>query len=110
MIETALQIGGIALTAMSIVIAIIQSIKSSKKERIVKLAKIVQKIPGLINESEELFGEKCGKAKLNYVLNQLNIECIQNGIEFDKSGLAASVENVLSTPQKKKEQGETQNG
>ena len=91
----------IIITAISIITAITKSLKTNKNEKTVKLAKIVQTIPETINEAEELLGSGNGKAKLSYVLNKLNIKCLQVGIEFDENGLTEEVEKILETPQKK---------
>ena len=101
MIAKILQIMPIIAAAGSIAVAIVKTIKAGKKDKIIKLAKVVKAIPGLVIEAEEVLGSGTGRAKLTYVLNQLNIKCLQSGIDFDEAGLKAEVENVLSTPQKK---------
>lgn len=101
MIEQIIKWGSLIVTTISIIIAFIKTIKTGKKEKIIKLAKIVKQIPDIINEAEELLGAGNGKAKLSYVLNKLNIKCLQFGIEFDEQGLTEEVEKILETPQKK---------
>lgn len=104
MVETIIQWSSVAITAVSIIIAVYKTIKTKNKQKIVELAKIVQTIPDIINEAEEVLGSGTGKAKLTYALNKLNIKCLQAGIEFDEQGLTEEIENVLSTPQKKEEE------
>lgn len=106
MIAKILQIIPYLITAGSIAIAIVKALKAGKKDKVIKLASIVKSIPKLVIEAEELLGSGNGSAKKTYVLNQLNIKCLQYGIEFDEKGLGIEIENVLATPQKK----ETANG
>lgn len=101
MIEMFSSILGIVVTASSIAIAIIKSIKAGKKQNIVEYAKIVKKIPDFIIEAEQVLGEKQGAAKLQYVLNQCHIECLQKKVEFIKKDLEFEIEKILKTPQKK---------
>lgn len=101
MIAQILQWSGLALATASTTFAVIKTIKAGKKNKLVKLAKIVQTIPESINEAEQVLGPGTGSAKLTYVLNKLNIKCLQAGIDFDELGLTQEIENVLATPQKK---------
>lgn len=79
----------------------------SKYKNIVELAKIVQKIPELIIRAEKLFPStdtaKYGTAKLEYVLKELQILCIQKSVEYQEEALVYEIEKVLSTPTKTKE-------
>lgn len=123
MIETIATISSIVITASSIIIAVIQTIRKKKQKRttagetakreiaeaendhlhhLVELAKIVQKIPNFINEAEEIIGDGKGLAKLKYVLNNIQMQCQLAEIEFNEEEFKEEVEKILETPQKKK--------
>ncbi|UPW40907.1 hypothetical protein [Sigmofec virus UA08Rod_6125] len=91
----------IVITATTTIIAIVKAKKENKKSKLVKLAKIVQQIPGLIAEAEQTLGSGTGKAKLRYVLNAIQIECLKAQIEYKEDEIKVEIENILSTPQKK---------
>ena len=100
------------VTAATTIIAAIKGKKSKtktkeakkqieEKNKLVKLAKIAQKIPCFISEAEEALGTGTGKAKLRYVLRELEIECLKANIEFQEEDLKVEIERILETPQKK---------
>lgn len=93
------------VTAATTIIAAIKGKKSKtkaqKQNQLVSLAKIAQKIPGYISEAEEALGPGKGKAKLRYVMRELEIECIKANIEFQEENLKVEIEKILETPQKK---------
>lgn len=95
------------VTAATAVIAAIKGkknkTKAQKQNQLVSLAKIVQKIPSYISEAEEALGAGTGKAKLRYVLRELEIECLKVGIEFVEEQFKGEIESILKTPQKKTE-------
>lgn len=94
----------IAATAIGTFISIITIIidkKKNKSEKLVDLAKIVQKLPEFINEAEKIFGGGTGVAKVNYVLNKVQMNCIQNKIKYDENQFKGEIEKILATPQKK---------
>ena len=112
MVEQILEYAGIALSA---IITIISSAiawrtkkgtteKNKKLEKVVELAKIVQKIPDLVIEAENLFPSKneikYGNQKMTYVLKEIQLECIQKNVEFDKDAFKYEIEKILETPQK----------
>ena len=104
MFETITTIASLAITAVSIIVAITKGLKTGKSQKIVDYAKIVKKIPDYINEAEQVLGEKQGAAKLQYVLNKLHIECLQNEVEYIELDLMYEVEKILTTPQKKEKE------
>ncbi len=94
----------IASTAVGIVgyvITIIINKKKNKASKLVELAKIVQKLPEFIAEAEKIFGSGNGTAKLTYVLNKVQIECLKNKVEYNEEQFKGEIENILSTPEKK---------
>ena len=88
-------------TIAGFIIAVVQAVKTKNKSKLVELAKIVQKIPIYIEQAEQVLGAGTGKAKLQYVLNQLKVDCTMANIEYDEQGLTTEIENILKTPQKK---------
>jgi len=104
MVES-LRIGILIVTISSSIITTILSIFSNsqknKKEKIVQLAKIVQKLPEYIKQSEEMFGTGKGRVKKQYVLNEVRNECLLNEIEYKENEFSEEVEKILDTPQKK---------
>ena len=93
-VSTAVSIGGI-------VYSFIATILKSKKSKSVKLAKILQVLPAYIQEAEAIFGAKTGVAKLAYVLNKVNMDCIKDRVDFNAEEWTTEVEDILTTPQKK---------
>lgn len=118
MIENVTQWVSLAVTAVTTVTSIVLYFKSRSKAKTisdydselsaykntVELAKIVQKIPNIINKAEELFpttgDTKYGPAKLDYVLKEIQILCIKNSVEYVEDAFKYEVEQILSTPQK----------
>ena len=94
----------IATTAISIIatiIGIIKTISKNKSQKLVELAKIVQKLPGYITEAEKIFGDGTGTAKMAYVLNKVQLDCITNKVEYNEEQFKGEIENILTTPEKK---------
>ena len=94
----------IATTAIGIIttiISIVTNKSKTKSQKLVELAKIVQKLPGYIQEAETIFGARTGTAKMAYVLNKVQLDCIQNKVEFNEEQIKGEIENILSTPEKK---------
>lgn len=104
MIENLLTILSIGVTVITTAIAIMEKIKSKKKNRAVEVAKIVQKLPEYITEAEQLFGNGKGIVKLKYVLKEIKNDCIINNIEFDEEAYETEIEKILLTPQTKEGQ------
>lgn len=95
------------LCLLCYILSVIFVSKSSKRSRalasLVDLASIVQKIPDYINQAESMFGAERGAAKLSYVLQCLQLACLEADVSFEayKDQLVFEIESVLSTPQKK---------
>lgn len=101
MVEQITTISSVVITAVSIIIAVIQTIKKGKKCKSVELAKVVQKIPEYITEAEQIIGASKGVAKLQYVLNKIQLQCQINGINYTENQFKYEIEKILETPQKK---------
>lgn len=75
--------------------------KTKRLRKVNALAKILQKLPQFIKESELLVGEGNGDIKNRLVLNQCQIECDNAGLEFNEDEFKAEIEKILETPTKK---------
>lgn len=84
----------ILITALSLIITIIKSIKSGKTEKVLA---VVQQIPALVAQAETTFGAGHGEAKLNYVLTQLQLYALNNGIKVDAAYLTDQINSVVAT-------------
>lgn len=92
-----------AISIVSTIIAIFTNKKKNKSQKIVTLAKIVQKLPEFIQEAEKIFGAGTGTAKKAWVLNKIQMECLQNKIEYNESEFGFEIEKILTTPTKKED-------
>lgn len=117
-VEQACNIASVAIAGISTLVAfikVVQAKKSSGKanataeennklRKVNTLAKIIQKIPELISKAEKLFpsnGEiKFGPQKLEYVLKELQILCMEQDIEYQETEFTYEIEKILETPQK----------
>ena len=90
-----------AIGIITTIITIIINKSKSKSQKLVELAKIVQKLPGYIQEAETIFGTGTGTAKMAYVLNKVQLDCIQNKVEYSEEQFKGEIENILATPEKK---------
>lgn len=100
-IKLGVAIAGIVSTIITTILTIYSKKETSKKGKIIELAKVVQKLPNYIQAAEEMFGAGKGKVKKQYVLNEARNECLLNDIEFKKDEFSEEVEKILETPQKK---------
>ena len=96
-----ISIASTAIGIITTIISIITNKSKTKSQKLVELAKIVQKCAGYIQEAETIFGAGTGTAKMAYVLNKVQLDCIQNKVEYNEEQLKGEIENILSTPKKK---------
>lgn len=97
-----LSIAGAAVSLLAVIVRLVYDYKrNGALSASVKLATIVQTLPSLISEAEKIFGSKSGAAKLSYVLNRVEINCLRNNVDFNLDDFTYEVERILSTPQKK---------
>ena len=92
-----------AIGAITTIISIIASNKKNKAQKLVELAKVVQKLPEYINEAETIFGTGTGTAKMAYVLNKVQMACMQNKVEYNENQFKVEIEKILATPTTVKE-------
>lgn len=118
MLEKIVNYASLGATAISTIIAFIKFAQAKSSKRQVKetteennklrkvntLAKIIQQIPELISKAEKLFPStgdiKFGPQKLEYVLRELQILCMQENIEYQETEFTYEIEKILCTPQK----------
>ncbi len=85
------------------VITIVSTLPGSKKkDKIIKTAKILQKLPEIITAIEQsctVPGQ--GAIKKLLALNQVQIECQKQKINYNEEEWSAEIEKILETPQKK---------
>lgn len=95
-----------AVSVIAILFSIIKGIINRKNntntEGTLKLNEIVSQIPEIISEAETLYGGGMGLAKLNYVLQKIQIKCITQQVEYNEKEIKNKIEEVLTAPQKKK--------
>lgn len=92
--ENWLALLSILVTAISLIITIVKTIKNGKTEKVLA---VVQQIPALVAQAEETFGLGHGEAKLNYVLTQLQLYALNNGIKVDTAYLTDQINSVVAT-------------
>lgn len=83
-------------------IAIEKKRKTSKNLSIsVQKLEIIEKIPKYVGEAEKIFGAGSGYAKLQYVLNKLQVDFAVANLKYDETEMTGKIENILDTPEKK---------
>lgn len=76
---------------------------SSTLESVEQIYNIFDKVPSFISQAETLFGNGNGERKNYFVMKEIENECIKRKVDFDanKDKFMSTIENILSTPQKK---------
>ena len=92
--------------AATTILSIVASKKKNKAQKFVELAKVVQKLPEYITEAEKIFGAGTGTAKMDYVLNKVQMACMQNNVEYNENQFKVEIEKILATPTTQKENKE----
>lgn len=91
-INTALVVLSILATIGSLIVAMIKAKKSGKT---INMLALIEKIPSLVTVAETIFGKGNGVAKLQYVVTQLKMIAMQNGIIVEDEELTRQVNNVV---------------
>ena len=104
----------LAITAVTTIFAFVKYLQAKRSSKCAKataeeneklrkvntLAKIIQQIPELVSKAEKLFpttGEtKFGPQKLEYVLKELQILCMEQNIEYQENEFTFEIEKILS--------------
>ena len=87
-----------AIGIITTIIAIFTNKKKSRSQKVVELAKVVQKLPGYIQEAESIFGGGTGTAKMAWVLSKAQMECLANKVQYNEKQFKVEIENILATP------------
>ena len=90
-----------AVSIITTITAVLCNKSKGKKQKLVELAKIAQKLPIYILEAEQIFGKGTVSAKLAYTLNKIQMDCIANKVTYNENQWKGEIENTLATPQKK---------
>lgn len=85
------------LSLASLVISIFVIIIKAKKNGNIKgILNLVNLIPNLVVQAEQLFGVGNGTAKLNYVLTELRVYALENNVSVTNEELKIQVESVVN--------------
>lgn len=108
-IQSIVQIGaGILTTVTATIIYAIKvhkcKTRNEKLSTLNKYAQIVQMIPTMIKEAEQNVGEGNGALKKTLVLQNIQLQCAEKGIEYKNDEFTTEIEKILETPQKKEQQ------
>lgn len=61
------------------------------------VGKLLALIPALVTKAEALFGAGKGEAKLNYVVQALEMQALKEGYNVDEETLIKAINNVVAT-------------
>lgn len=98
----------IAMLCVAVASAILTAVASAKKRKTSKnlstslqKLEIIEKIPKYVGEAEKVFGAGSGYAKLQYVLNKLQVDFAVANLKYDETEMTGKIESILDTPEKK---------
>ena len=84
-----------------VVTILVNSLVLCKKNKKAKILNIFANVPSYVSQAEQIFGPGNGKAKLQWVITKIQIDCVKANVEISEDAAAKEVERVLETPQKK---------
>lgn len=70
-------------------------VKAKKNGKSISMLSLIEKIPLFVTTAETIFGKGNGRAKLEYVLTQLKMLAMENGLTIDDAKLRADVNSVV---------------
>lgn len=91
------------LTLVGFIWSMVASKQSGTKS---KLMHVILLIPNLIFEAEKLFGRGNGAKKVQWVLDQVKIECLKIGVNVTNEYVINLVKAVMKAPQDKESENE----
>ena len=91
-LDYGLVILSIIATIASLIIAWVKAKRTGNANG---LLSIVARIPSLVTTAESLYGSGKGSAKLDYVLTQLRLYALQQGVKVDVEDLTAQINSVV---------------
>lgn len=92
-----------SLTLLSTIWGIIASKSSSTKS---KLLGVVLNVPNLVFEAEKQFGRGNGVKKIQWVLDQVKMSCLETNLTVSKEFVTKLVKAIMKAPQDKESQNE----
>ena len=111
--ETISLISAGAVALLSIIGNIVSIIVKNKKQAALKneneeitkqntLMEILGKVPSYIKQAEQIFTQSgSGAAKKVFAKSLAQVECVNQGIEYNDAVIDFEIERILTTPQKK---------
>lgn len=82
----------------SIVTSVFTTTNKKKKTRVLA---VLANVVTYVQQAEQIFGNGNGKAKLQWVLTKVQIDCFANKVTISDDEIVKEIDKVLSTPQKK---------
>lgn len=92
-----------SLTLLSTIWGILASKSSSNKT---KLLGVVLSVPKLVFEAEKQFGRKNGVKKIQWVLDQVKMACLEKKFTVTKEFVVELIQAIMKAPQDKESQNE----
>lgn len=86
--------GFLILSAIITIVSIFITLKNGGSKK--GFISLLNLIPSLVIEAENMFGSGKGANKLNWVLTQLRIRALENNIKVSDAELTANIENVVN--------------
>ena len=88
----------LGVNVLSLVVTIIAFLAKNKGVKSSKLvSKLLALIPALVSKAEAMFGRGNGEAKLNYVVQALEMQALKEGYSVNEETLVKAVNNVVET-------------
>lgn len=98
-VEQILSTVGAITTAITTLLSVFLWFRKNKNA---KIANLSSKIIEFVKQAEQLFSEQGqGVAKLEWVLNKVQIYCLTNSLKYNEENVKKEIETILETPQKK---------
>lgn len=86
--------GFLILSTIITIVSIFITLKNSGSKK--GFLSLLNLIPSLVIEAENMFGSGKGANKLNWVLTQLRIRALESNIKVSDAELTANIENVVN--------------
>lgn len=88
----------LGVNVLSLLVAIVVYVAKNKGVKSSQLvSKLLALIPALVSKAEVMFGRGNGEAKLNYVVQALEMQALKEGYSVNEETLVKAVNNVVET-------------
>ena len=105
MVNAIISYTGYAVSAIVLVLGIILKIKDARKYNKAQALSIVfNEVANTVSEAERIFGGGNGYAKLAWAISKLQMLALKNNVEISDEDLKVKIEEVLTAPEKKKQE------